>query len=236
MFTISPLRKRQFTGGVLGLIIGFSIFYILTLESSEQYISIGSMNTGHGDLSCTTCHNDARGNLSQQVQSNIAHAFGQRKDGVNFGTNDVDVNNCLECHDRPNDRHPTHRFEEPRFKEAISKIDAVTCLTCHAEHRGERVTIANIGYCINCHDDLEVKNDPLDISHVQLIKKDNWGSCIQCHDFHGNHRYSTPELLKDTIPMTAIRSYLLGEKDPYGSDKKYFAKDEVEWLKEYGKK
>ena len=109
MIKISLLRKRQFIGGVIGLSFGVFIFFFLTLDSSQQYISLGPMNSGHADVSCVACHADAKGNLTQQIQSNIEHVIGVRENGVEFGSQDVDVDNCLNCHDRPNDRHP-HRL------------------------------------------------------------------------------------------------------------------------------
>lgn len=235
MFKISPLRKRQFTGSIIGIVIGVSAFFLLTLESNESYMSIGPMNLGHQEVSCVACHADAKGNLLEQVQSNISHAVGARKNGVDFGSQDVTVNNCLECHDRPNDRHPNHRFSEPRFKDAIKKIDATTCITCHSEHNGERVTVASIDYCMNCHQDLKVENDPLDIDHEALISNGEWNTCIQCHDFHGNHRYKVPIQLKDTIPMEVINKYFEGGLDPYGTDKKYIGLSQTEWMKELNK-
>ncbi len=235
MFKVSPLRKRQFLGVIIGLILSAPLIYILTLETSEQYISIGPMNAGHQDLKCFSCHADAKGNLLQQVQSNFSHAVGVREEGVDFGTKDVTVDNCMQCHDRANDRHPTHRFSEPRFKDAIRNIDATTCITCHKEHNEERVSVKSINYCMNCHQTLDVENDPLDISHKDLIAKEKWFTCIQCHDFHGNHRYSVPEKLSDTIPMKEIQEYFDGGIDPYGNNKKYTALSLEEWLKTYNK-
>ncbi len=228
---ISPLRQRQTIGGLIGIVVGITVFVFYSLDASEEYISPGPMNIGHNELSCVTCHSDARGNLSQQVQSNIQHAVGMRKEGVDFGTQDVTVRNCLECHDRPNDRHPSYRFSEPRFKEVIKKIDATTCITCHSEHNGERVTVVAINYCVNCHQDLEVENDPVDVAHTELIANEQWFTCIQCHDFHGNHKYEVATKLKDTISLARIELYLNGGEDPYGADKKYLGLSEPEWIK-----
>jgi len=231
MFKISPLRQRQFLGGAIGVLIEIGIIIFLNLDSSEEYISLGPMNAGHNDLSCVTCHAHAKGNLMQQLQSNLESAIGVREHGVDFGTMDVTVQNCLQCHDRPNDRHPPHRFSEPRFKKAIANINTTTCITCHSEHNGERVTVASLDYCIHCHQDLKVEQDPVDISHETLIATKQWFTCIQCHDFHGNHRYKVPTKLKDTIPMSVIEVYLKGGKDPYGNDKKYIGLSEPEWIK-----
>ena len=232
MFKISPLRKRQFIGGIIGLIIGILLFFFLTLDTSEKYISLGPMNSGHADVSCMACHTDAKGNLMQQIQSNIEHSTGIRKNNVDFGTNDVTVDNCLGCHDRPNDRHPTYRFSEPRFSDAIKQINTTTCITCHTEHKGERVTIASVSmnYCMNCHKDLEVEDDPVDIPHKTLIANKKWFTCIECHDFHGNHTYEVPVKIKDTIPMKVIQAYLKGGNDPYGNNKKYKGLSQIEWV------
>ncbi|MEP5340795.1 MAG: hypothetical protein ABJL44_02215 [Algibacter sp.] len=235
MFKVNPLRKRQFIGGIIGVVIGVSAFFILTLEANEAYISIGPMNLGHQEVSCIACHADAKGNLLEQVQSNIAHAAGMRKKGVDFGSQDVTLNNCLECHDRPNDRHPNHRFSEPRFKEAVKKNDATTCITCHSEHHGERVTVVSIDYCMNCHQDLKVEHDPLDIDHKTLIARKAWSTCIQCHDFHGNHRYKVPSQLKDTIPLKTIDRYFKGGEDPFGTNKKYIGLSQAEWMEQLDK-
>ncbi len=236
MFKVSPLRKRQFRGALIGILIGGGLFGFLTLDSSEQYVSLGPMNSGHDGLSCVSCHADANGNLSQQVQSNLAHTFGMRKNSVDFGTKDVTAENCLGCHDRPNDRHPTYRFSEPRFKKAIQAINTTTCITCHAEHTDKRVTINPVDYCMNCHQDLEVEDDPVDITHMALVAQEQWSTCIQCHDFHGNHTYTVPEKLQDTIPLKTIQAYLDGGADPYGTTKKYRGLSEPEWIKTLQKK
>lgn len=230
MFKVNPLRKRQFSGIIVGLILGVVLFCFYTLNSSEEYISIGPMNSGHDDLSCITCHADAKGTLLQQIQSNISYAVGVRKSNVDFGTKDVTSDNCLQCHDRPNDRHPIYRFSEPRFKDAIKQVDATTCITCHSEHHGARVTIDTRNFCKNCHQELVVEDDPLDVDHETLIRNQNWSTCLQCHDFHGNHKYDVPTKIKDTISIKKIATYFDGGKDPYGNNKKHKGLTEAEWL------
>jgi hypothetical protein len=231
MFKMNPLRKRQFRGSLLGLGIGIAAILFLSRRSSEEYISLGPMNTGHEALSCVTCHADARGTLNQQLQSNISHMMGFREKGVEFGSMDVRTDNCLQCHDRPNDRHPTDRFTELRFREVIKTINTTSCITCHTEHRDQRLTIRPVNYCMNCHQDLEVENDPVDVPHTTLAATEQWSSCIQCHDFHGNHRYKVPVRIQDTIPLKALQAYFDGGPDPFGDNKKYQGLSEPEWLK-----
>lgn len=227
----NPLRKRQYIGSLIGIGIGLIIFIILPQKQAEDYLSLGPMNTGHEGLSCNACHTDAKGTLMQQLQSNISYAFGQRRTSADFGTENVDNKKCLECHDRPNDRHPTFRFLEPRFKDAIAEINATQCETCHLEHNDTRVVFEDANFCVNCHYDLEVKNDPIDVPHSILIEQKEWNTCLQCHDFHGNHVYKVAEKMKDTIPLKEIRAYLAGGKDPFSNKKKHMPLSEEEWLK-----
>lgn len=231
MFLKNPLRKRQYIGSLIGIGIGLCIYIILPLKQSEQFLSLGPLNTGHEGLSCNACHTDAKGNLWQQLQSNMQYTLGIRKELADFGTENVDNKKCLECHDRPNDRHPTHRFLEPRFKEAISHINATQCETCHREHNGTRIVLAEATFCVNCHYDLVVKNDPIDVPHEQLIANKQWSTCLQCHDFHGNHIYEVAEKLADTIPLQKIQEYLKGGDDPFSAKKKHLPLSEEEWLK-----
>ena len=154
--------------------------------------------------------------------------FGARNHTVSFGTLDVDTKKCQGCHDRPNDRHPVHRFKEPRFADARKAINPTECESCHLEHSGMRMTRTETGFCINCHEDLEIKDDPIDVPHVELIANSEWTTCLQCHDFHGNHKMETPEAMKDTIAMTAIKAYIEGGKDPYSDLKRYSPKKKPE--------
>ena len=231
MFFKNPLRKRQQIGSLIGIGIGLLIFIILPLKASEEFLSLGPMNTGHEGLSCNACHTEAKGNLLQQIQTNITYTFGARKKSVDFGTENVDNKKCLECHDRPNDRHPTHRFLEPKFQDAIKVIDATQCETCHREHNDTRVVLPDGNFCVNCHYDLEVKNDPIDTPHSVLIANEQWSTCLQCHDFHGNHIYKAPKKMKDTIELKKIQAYLKGGKDPFTVKKKHMPLNEKEWQK-----
>ncbi|WP_139957522.1 multiheme c-type cytochrome [Flavicella sediminum] len=232
-FEINPLRFRQFIGICIGLILGLLLVVVFGQKSNEKYVSIGPMNVGHEEFSCNTCHADATGNLWQQLQSNLQYSIGLRENSVEFGTIDVKTKKCLVCHDRDNDRHPTHRFLEPKFRDAVKKINTANCNTCHSEHNAKRLTLKKVDYCMHCHEDLSVKNDPLDISHTDLIKNKEWSTCLQCHDFHGNHEYKVPTKLKDTITYKTLRAYFDGGKDPFSPKKKFIALSEKEWIKKY---
>lgn len=222
-FKINPRRKRQFFGFITGAILAVTAYSILLWPGNEDLVSLGPMNTGHENLKCADCHTKARGSTLQQLNANIAYLFGLRKKAVPFGIEDVDNTKCKNCHDRPNDRHPVHRFLEPRFAEVRQAIHPETCESCHREHNNVRLVIKDTGYCQNCHSDTKLNDDPLDIPHTELIKEGRWTTCLQCHDFHGNHEMITPVAMKDTIPIQKIREYILGGMSPYSDKKKYTA-------------
>lgn len=237
MLNINPLRKRQFYGILIGLFTAIiTIICLIFVKPTEEYLSIGPMNSGHEGFSCNTCHTDAKGNWIQQIQSNTECAIGLRKKMVEFGSLPADTKKCLSCHERDNDRHPTHRFLEPKYKKAIKVIDATNCNTCHSEHNGIRMSLAEGNYCINCHSDTKIRKDPLDIPHSVLFNTGKWDTCLQCHDFHGNHQSPAPDKMKDTIPLSKIKAYFKGGKDPYDGKKKFKALSEKDWIKKYLKK
>lgn len=228
MIKISRRRRRQWIGfgiGVFGTIITYTI---LTIPVNEDFLSKGPMNTGHENLSCESCHTPAKGTVFQQFQANVMFTFGLRKTETDFGTENVDNTKCLSCHDRPNDRHPLHRFTEARFAEARKNLGVTMCESCHTEHNGVRITQVDMGYCKNCHSETKLKSEPLDLSHAELIDQEMWTTCLQCHDFHGNHVYLVAEQMKDTIPLIVVKEYFDGGKSPYSDIKKYKALTETD--------
>lgn len=209
------------------IVFGFLLALLLLLPiqhpSNEVFLAKGELNTGHEDLSCVQCHSSADGTLRQQLQHNTKELLQASFDFTTFGNKKVDNAQCLKCHQRPNDRHPTHRFNEPRFKEAIAQIQAQNCTSCHGEHLGRRVKFEQVDFCVNCHSDTEIKNDPIDFKHADLILQNKWDTCIQCHDFHGNHEMQVPVAIKDTISKKELKDYFRGGDDPFGGVKTYMA-------------
>lgn len=216
-------RRRQSVGLIVGLVCSLVVISVLAHPANEEYLCKGRMNTGHENMQCIACHTESKGNMRQQLQGKIHYYLGFRKSHVDFGKSNVDNDKCINCHMRENDRHPVHRFEEPRFAKALQNIAAQKCESCHLEHSGKRVTVSNTGYCASCHQDLVLKYDPIEVSHTELVKKQRWNTCLQCHDFHGNHVRNTPLLMKDTIPWTHLKTYFEGGEDPYAVEKKYKA-------------
>ena len=216
------LKNRNVLIGI-GASIGFVLLLFFFWPKNEEYMAKGEFNTGHQDLQCVHCHKDAPGTARQQIQRNLQYFIGADVSKVDFGTSDVGNEACLSCHARPNDNHPVYRFLEPKFKDARQEIHPEKCVSCHAEHKHERVTFKKTDYCINCHKDIKIEDDPLDIKHSQLIKNELWNTCIQCHDFHGNHEMKVATKLNDTIPLEKINAYFEGKEDPYSKVKKYVA-------------
>jgi len=77
------------------------------------------------------------------------------------------------------------------------------------------VTVADGTYCRQCHGDLDIDNDPLDVPHRMLVQTQSWETCLGCHDYHGNHALKPPTRLRNAIAPAAIRAYLRGGTSPY---------------------
>jgi 3-ketosteroid 9alpha-monooxygenase subunit B len=207
------------------LLIGlFFATYLYTSPTHEEFLNPGDMTTGHENLGCVDCHENVKGTFRQNMQAITAHNLGWRKTSGDIVSEPVTSADCVSCHERENDRHPINRFNDPRFVKAIKTIDARECTTCHQEHTGQRA-ILKIEFCVACHKNLEVKNDPLDVNHATLIKEEKWETCLGCHDFHGNHERKTPTKLFERIDTLVILEYLKKGQDPYASEKIHPAKE-----------
>ena len=83
-------------------------------------------------------------------------------------------------------------------------------------------------YCKECHDDLVLKNEPLDISHEQLVAEKQWESCLACHDFHGNHIMELPTVVGEGLTPEVIDAYFKGSQSPYSDRKHHLAKESLD--------
>jgi hypothetical protein len=234
-FAKNNFRRRQNLGIVFGLAGGVMLVMWLSLPDNAHLHAPGVMNIGHDKLHCEDCHFRSAGSLRQKFQANMRYLLGERDTAVPLGHMPVANEHCLECHERPNERHPVFRFFEPRFKKARAEIGAQYCVSCHREHTGERVT-ADLGFCAVCHQRLDLKSDPLLISrspftsqktptsHKKLVQAKRWQTCLGCHDFHGNHRMQTADTMEKRIEPREISSYFKGSKSPYSQSKYHKAK------------
>ena len=55
---------------------------------------------------------------------------------------------------------------------------------------------------------MEVQNDPIQPTHVTLSVLEEWGSCLRCHDYHGNHVWTTPIRLEGVASEASVARYL----------------------------
>ena len=202
------------------LIVGALLLGLWWVPPAQGFKALGPMNTSHENLECGACHKDAPGTIRQQLSHNTRSLLGMHESlMVPVGFAPIDNKVCLECHNRPNDRHPTSRFLETKFAEQRATLGPHECNNCHGEHHGERVAMVEPGFCRNCHQDMEVNFDTATPSHAELIEDDAWETCLQCHDFHGNHMRDTPTNLAAGIAQETILKYLKGGPDPYGNNK-----------------
>ena len=219
-------RTRQLVGFAVGGCAGLLLLVFLMLPSQEALHKRGPMNKGHEGMRCASCHKRAPGSFRQQVQANIRFILGRRESPADIGHRPVGNTECLDCHERPNDRHPVFRFFEPRFKEARANIQPTQCASCHREHSGKLATIQPT-FCVNCHSDLIMKKDPLTTPHHELIQSERWETCLGCHDFHGNHPVETPTAITEALAPEKILDYFNGGISPYGTETYYQAKKEA---------
>jgi hypothetical protein len=196
---------------------------IVAMPTVTRFHATGPANTGHEHVACSACHKDAPGTARQQLQAKVQHLLGRRASDVTFGTMRVQNEQCVSCHARDQDMHPVYRFLEPRFSKARAEIGAESCVSCHREHKGVRVTMAPTA-CSSCHQNLALKSDPLDVPHSVLVERQDWKSCLGCHDFHGNHKRSTQTRVDAAYPASAIADYFAGGRSPYGTDLKFTPK------------
>jgi predicted CXXCH cytochrome family protein len=174
-------------------------------------------NPGHETLACEECHRPAQGSVRQQVQAKVHYLLGLRERDVDFGMRNVANAVCTDCHANPDDRHPAHRFLEPKFAPARAALAPQYCASCHREHTGVRVSQTDRGFCAQCHADVAIAGDPVQPTHAVLAQSARWDTCLSCHDFHGNHAHRPPDTLDAAIDAATVARYLGGGNSPYGA-------------------
>lgn len=221
-------RRTRLTPERISVFVLFALgsLLVLALAHTPDYgrsIVRGPMTPGHETVPCLQCHAIAPGTMRQQAQANVWYWIGLRKTPAAFGHQPVSSASCIGCHSRANDRHPTFRFREPRFFTVNQTLDAKSCLSCHAEHGGRRVS-SNAEFCQLCHSNLNPRIDPIKPAHAELVKAERWNTCLGCHDFHGNHPVKAPTVIEEAHDLAAVLSYLGNGPDPYSQTKIHKAK------------
>ncbi len=206
------LRRLAYAAG---LAVAF-LPLLLLMPALAEFVPHEAHNPGHAELACADCHLETPGSLRQQLQAKTRHLLGLRPGDVDFGMRTVNNAACIGCHDNPDDRHPAHRFLEPRFEAARAAIAPQQCVSCHREHTGTRISRTDAGFCATCHGDMKVKDDTTRPTHAVLVGGKRWDTCLTCHDFHGNHAHDPPHDLKDALAPGVVAAYLDTAASPYG--------------------
>ena len=211
---MSPREQSRTLAYGLGLLLALGSLGLLT-PAGTAWLRPGPPNTGHDAVACAQCHVPAEGTARQQIQANLQHRLGRRTAAADFGSRAVRNEDCESCHARKDDVHPPYRFLEPRFAEARAALAPQTCISCHREHTGRRMT-ASPRLCMHCHPETNIEDDRAEPTHAELIADEAWESCLQCHDYHGNHVYEMTTRLLDAPTVEDVQRYLEGGPSPYG--------------------
>lgn len=214
------MSGRRRSGYLAGAVAVVGLLILLSTPDAQWLQAAGRPTPGHEGLACEACHVPAPGTFRQQVQAGVRYLLGMRGSPVAIGKAPVEDARCEACHERPGDRHPLAVLSGTQFVGAQAEHGVHHCTGCHREHHGARVT-APPTICSECHRDIEVKDDPIQPSHATLFAADRWETCLQCHDFHGNHDlssgpYDCAAEMEEAFDVAAVRRYLLDGPRVYG--------------------
>lgn len=139
--SLRSLRGHLSLLAALALVIGLFIGVDPTAVSVVNPLAVdpGDLTSVHAGFTkergCASCH-------AAHEQSGLGWVFAA------FGRNDPS-SRCLECHDFKGPAMRAHNTEHPKRPE----VGAVSCSSCHTEHRGAGAKIAQVPdfICANCH-------------------------------------------------------------------------------------
>jgi len=201
----------------VGVLLTLILFVVINSPQQEQFLSPGGDREMHEGMACHQCHQTAPGSVRQQVQANVHHWLGLRESGAAFITEPVDSNDCQDCHEMPNNRHPEHRMVHSEYFDLRENLSQHECSGCHDHHSSINL-VHSMNFCMHCHDVWGNKEDTITPKHTTLIAEERWETCLQCHEFHGSHGYKSPLLLSEAIPVEEVQMYLDGAAPaPYGN-------------------
>lgn len=213
---LKKLTRERRAPYALGLIVAAIGGVLLLLPGNELWHAKGPFNTGHTKLECGDCHTPAPGNFIGQAFGNLTHAVGLSDSAPFFVYAPPGNEQCLDCHENPDMVHPVDEFLEPEFAKVRETRGVQYCTGCHQQHLGVRVSVAPRVVCQDCHDDMALDDDPVDISHTRLISDQRWETCLGCHDHHGNHDREVPTMMSEILTEEQIQRYFDGGRSPYG--------------------
>jgi predicted CXXCH cytochrome family protein len=218
-FFLERRKARREVLRRLAYTVGFAaaLFPLMLLSPAlATLVPNSTHNPGHEALACAECHTRSPGTLRQQLSAKAHYLVGLRASDVDFGMQSVGNGVCSDCHANPDDRHPAHRFLEPKFEPARTALAPQFCVSCHREHTGVRLSQTDRGFCAECHADVVIEKDPTRPTHAALAKDQRWDTCLACHDFHGNHAHPPPRDLSNALSASVVARYLENGPSPYG--------------------
>ena len=179
---------------LLTIVVSAWLGYLMFSQDTDKKIFMpGALSPGHHQLAdaCDSCHVDS------------------------FGGGEVLQQSCVDCHGKdrvkPFDSHPSKKFKDPRNAELLEKIDTLSCVTCHSEHRSE-ITQKDgltqpVDFCIHCHGEV-AKDRP---SHEGM----GFASCKDsgCHNYHNNRALYTDYLIKHLDEEPILTKAILPERE-----------------------
>jgi hypothetical protein len=210
-------RKRAYGAAVIALL---ALLSLLMWPDAAWLQAAGKATPGHENLQCSVCHKPAPGELRQQLQASLRYLLGLRDSPAPIGNAPVANSACYACHERPTETHPLSLMSELRFTDVQAEHGVHNCTGCHQEHHGVRVT-ASPNICSSCHADDSVEDDPIAPDHATLFANGEWGTCLRCHDFHGNHEMATgdykfPSDLERGVTIQGVLDHLGAGERAYG--------------------
>ncbi|MCM1982603.1 cytochrome c3 family protein [Lyngbya confervoides] len=145
------------------------------------------------------------------------HLFEGSCQSCHDGFKPVSNETCTRCHEAElqEDVHGAKKFRDPRWAGELSKLEVLTCTTCHNEHvhmfgRGVHL---QPDLCMACHEGI-ITGDLQ--SHDGFAAEGCWTA--GCHNFHDHRSISTgflrqnldqpPMLPVQTVPNRGISSPL----------------------------
>jgi mono/diheme cytochrome c family protein len=179
---------------ILTIAIAFWLGYSMFSEESDKTIFMpGALSAGHHQLAdaCDACHIDS------------------------FGGGEVLQQSCIDCHGedrvKPFDSHPAKKFKDPRNAELLENINALSCISCHTEHKPE-ITKKDgltqpVDFCVHCHQEVAEERP----SHEGM----DFTTCKDsgCHNFHNNRALYTDYLIKHLHEQPLLPKTILPEKE-----------------------
>lgn len=150
----------------LALVAGGTGVLATALNERPAIFQSGELTDGHHqyEVACDACHRES------------------------WSGTDAIESACRECHEpelaAADDSHPDRKFTDPRNASLVERLDARRCVTCHTEHRPERVRDTGVtlppDFCVECHRDV--------VTERPTHRDAEFDTCASagCHNFHDN--------------------------------------------------